>query len=100
MNASDAGRTFARMATAFQLDPDTLRALDDLVATGRWATREDALRQSVTLLREVTEDADAEPISEEELAGIAAGITDADAGRLLTVDEVFDELERRCRDGR
>lgn len=84
------------MATALNIDGRTLGELDDLVANGRFNSREDAVREAVRLVWEE----DASPLSEAERAGIERGLADVAAGRVFDHDEVFDELERRCIDDR
>lgn len=79
------------MATALNLDQRTVGELDDLVASGRFASREDAVREGVRLVREGNRDAS----SDAELAGVERGLADVAAGRILSADEVRAELERR-----
>lgn len=61
--------------------------LDGLVREGRFASREDALRDGVRLMQE------REARLTELKAHIQAGIDDCDAGRSLTADAAFDELD-------
>ena len=84
------------MARALNIDGRTLGELDDLVANGRFNSREDAVREAV---RPVWEE-DASPLGEAERAGIERGLADVAAGRVFDHDQVFDELERRCIDDR
>jgi antitoxin ParD1/3/4 len=62
-----------------------------LVATGRYNSKSEVLREGVRLVQE----------RESRLAAldaaIARGLADADAGRVKSADEVFDRLEAKYR---
>ncbi|HRO88448.1 MAG TPA: type II toxin-antitoxin system ParD family antitoxin [Chiayiivirga sp.] len=61
----------------------------ELVATGRYGSKSEVLREGVRLIQE----------REARLAAldavIARGLADADAGRTLPAEEVFDRLEAK-----
>lgn len=63
----------------------------DLVATGRYNSKSEVLREGVRLIHE----------RETKLAAldasIARGLADTDAGRVAPVDAVFDRLEAKYR---
>ena len=63
--------------------------VERLVATGRFSSKEHVIREGVRLLEE----------RERKLAtldaALARGLADADAGRLIPADEVFERLERK-----
>lgn len=71
-----------------QFDPESEAFLDGIVEDGRYASRDDILREGVRLVRE----------REAKLARFDAeimkGITSADHGDLVDVDEAFDALDR------
>lgn len=87
------------MATAIPLEASTIEALDAIVARGRFSSRDEAIRTALYIVEEV-DAADDAPLTPGEIAGIERGLADVAAGRVYTVDEVFDELERRCLEGR
>lgn len=87
------------MATAISLEPATIEALDAIVARGRFSSRDEAIRTALYIVEEV-DAADDAPLTSADIAGIERGLADVAAGRVYTVDEVFDELERRCLEGR
>ena len=72
------------------LDALLVRELDDLVATGRFTSREDAIRHAVKLVWDA--EYAPKPLGQEERAGVERGLADAQAGRVRPVDEVFEEL--------
>lgn len=74
-----------------------LHDLDALVATGRWATRDDALRESLASLRGriAAETDERDSYTPADLAAIEVGIAEADRGELIPAEEVFDRLIRR-----
>ena len=95
------GRSVLVMATAPQLDPLLVRELDDLVAVGRFSSREDVVREGLRLVRE--QDLHGEPVDlagldPEERAWLEQRIAEADADphEGYSIEEVFDELERLC----
>lgn len=65
--------------------------VSNLVATGRYNSKSEVLREGVRLIHE----------RETRLAAlgasIARGLNDADAGRTVPADEVFDRLEAKYR---
>ena len=80
------------MPTDIELGLDLQNFVDGLVESGRYSSHEDVLREGVRLMHE----------RESALAALdhtlAAGIADADAGRVKPLDEVFDRLEAKCRE--
>ncbi len=87
------------MATAIQLqtihlEASTIKALDDLVAIGRFSSRDEAIRCALLLAQEHDAMHD-EPLTPEEIAGIDRGLADAAAGRGIPIAEVRAEMERR-----
>lgn len=86
------------MATAISLDPDTLRDLDDLVARGRFASREDAVREGLRLVHEqdwTDEAVDLESLDPATRAAVEEGLADIAAGRTEDADVVFARLNER-----
>lgn len=81
------------MATALNLDRQTLFELDDLVARGRFASREDVVREALRLVWE--DEVDDGPLTQAEREGIERGLADVEAGRLVSSAAVRAELERR-----
>ena len=65
--------------------------VSQLVATGRYNSKSEILREGVRLIQ------DRETRLTALDASIARGIADADAGRTLPATEVFDRLEARYR---
>ena len=82
------------MASAVQLEPDTIRALDAIVAKGRMKSHDEAIRTALKIV-EANDPDEWEPLSASELAGIARGLADAEAGRMIPIDEVREEMRRR-----
>ena len=82
------------MATAIHLDPATVAALDAIVAKGRIKSHDEAIRTALQIV-EANDPDEWEPISESERAGIERGLADAEAGRMVPIDQVLEELERR-----
>lgn len=85
------------MATAINLDPKTLRDLDDLVASGRFLSREDALREGLRHVHEqdwTDEAVDLASLDPATRAAVEAGVA---AGRTYPAEQVFDELLRELR---
>jgi Arc/MetJ-type ribon-helix-helix transcriptional regulator len=86
------------MATALDLDPDTLRELDDLVASGRFPSREDAIRTALRLVHEqdrTDEAVDLDSLDPGTRAAVEEGLTDVAAGRVEDADIVFARLRER-----
>jgi len=76
--SADLGKTLAKFVT-------------DLVATGRYHSKSEVLREGVRLIQE----------RETRLAAldasIARGVADADAGRVKSTSQVFDRLESKLK---
>lgn len=88
------------MATAIDLDQDTIRDLDDLVARGRFPSREDAVREGLRLVHEqdwTDEAGDLDSLDPKTRAALEEGLADVAAGRTYPAEEVFDELLRELR---
>ncbi|WP_442754281.1 type II toxin-antitoxin system ParD family antitoxin [Methylocystis sp. JAN1] len=64
-------------------------ALERLVATGRYASKDQVIREGVRLLEERDRKLDALD------AALAQGIADAEAGRVRPAGDVFDRLEKK-----
>ncbi|MDT0510163.1 type II toxin-antitoxin system ParD family antitoxin [Novosphingobium sp. MMS21-SN21R] len=65
--------------------------VSSLVATGRYNSKSEVLREGVRLIQ------DRETRLAALDASIARGLADADGGRTIPVDEVFDRLEAKYR---
>ena len=63
--------------------------VNELVASGRYNSKSEVLREGVRLVQE--REAKLAALD----AALARGIADADAGRLRPADEVFDRLEAK-----
>ena len=86
------------MATAINLDVDTLRDLDDLVARGRFPSREEAVREGLRLVHEqdwIDEEVDLNALDPATLAAVEEGLADIAAGRVEDADVVFARLRER-----
>lgn len=79
------------MASSVDLGPPLEAVVDELVKTGRYNSKSEVLREGVRLVQE--REARLAALD----AAIARGIADAEAGRVSSVDEVFDRLEARYR---
>ena len=86
------------MATAIPLEASTVEALDAAVASGRFSSRDVAIRTALHIVEETDSEHLEPPLTPEEIAGIERGLADIAAGRVYDLDEVFDELERRCQE--
>jgi antitoxin ParD1/3/4 len=79
------------MAMSADLGKTLEKFVTKLVATGRYHSKSEVLREGVRLIQE----------RETRLAAldasIARGVADADAGRVKSASEVFDRLERRIK---
>lgn len=79
------------MAVSADLGKTLEKFVAKLVATGRYHSKSEVLREGVRLIQE----------RETRLAAldasIARGVADADAGRVKSASEVFDRLERRIK---
>lgn len=77
------------MPSSVNLGPVLEKAIDELVASGRYGSRSEVLREGARLIHE----------REKKLAAldaaIARGIADADAGRTHDVEEVRKALKSR-----
>lgn len=77
------------MSQTFQLPRDVEEMLDRFVRSGRFASREEALRAGLDLLaREDARHAELDDVLKEAMA-------DCDDGRVTPLANVFDDLERR-----
>jgi antitoxin ParD1/3/4 len=83
-------RKFA-MAMSADLGKTLEKSVTDLVATGRYHSKSEVLREGVRLIQE----------RETRLAAldasIARGVADADAGRVKSTSQVFDRLESKLK---
>lgn len=89
------------MPTAINLDPDTLRDLDELVASGRYTSREDIVRAGLRLLHEeewTDEEVDLDSLDPAIRAAVEEGLADIAAGRVEDADVVFARLRARYAD--
>lgn len=77
--------------TTLTLDDYTSAKIETLLATGRFASREEMVLQGLSLLEELAE----EEYPPEVLAAIDEGIADAEAGRSEPADVVFERLIKR-----
>jgi antitoxin ParD1/3/4 len=79
------------MAMSADLGKTLEKFVTKLVATGRYRSKSEVLREGVRLIQE----------RETRLAAldasIARGVADADAGRVKSTSEVFDKLEAKLR---
>lgn len=64
-------------------------AIERLVATGRFSSKDEVIREGIRLLEE------RERKLEKLDAALSRGIADAEAGRVTPADDVFDRLERK-----
>lgn len=86
------------MATQLNLDPATEQAMDELIGLGGYGSREHLVREAVRLIREregFDRNIDADTVDENTLAAVERGITDANAGRVRPVADVFRDLRHR-----
>lgn len=89
------------MATQLKLDPDTEALIDDLMANGRFASREDVVREGIRLVRKndwTDQEVDLDSLDPETRAAIEAGLADVEAGRVEDADIVFARLRERYAD--
>lgn len=77
------------MPSSVALGPQLESTVERLVAAGRYHSKSEVIREGVRLVEE----------REQRLAALdaalALGLADADAGRVHSADEVFDELRAR-----
>lgn len=87
------------MATQLNLDAETELLIDDLMASGRFAGRVDVLRHGIRLAHDQDQSA-GEPIDAELIALLEERIAEADADPQggIPAEQVFDVLERLCRE--
>lgn len=88
------------MATAINFDQGTLRDLDELVASGRFHSREEVLLAGLRLVHEqdwTDEAVDLDALDPATRAAIEEGLADVAAGRTYPAELVFDELLRDLR---
>ena len=83
------------MSTQLNLGSDFEAKVDALVAQGRFASREDVVREGLRLIEE--RDAETERQRADLWAKLDEGLADVEAGRLLDAEEVFDRLQERYR---
>ena len=91
------------MATQLNLDPETQEVLDDMVASGRFPSPEEAVREGLRLVSEQDgpdEVLDLDALDPDDRAAIERGLDDIDAGRVYPADQVFAELRERYRNWR
>jgi len=65
------------------------QAISDVLATGRFASREDLLREGARIVTE------REMLCATLHAKIEQGLADADAGRLVPIEQVMEEMRTR-----
>lgn len=86
------------MATQLKLDPATEQAMDEMVHSGDYATREDLVREAVRLVRirdGFDANVDTGEVDEHTREAVERGVADLKAGRARPVAEVFRDLRRR-----
>ncbi len=79
------------MAMSADLGKTLENFVTKLVATGRYRSKSEVLREGVRLIQE--REARLSALD----ASIARGVADADAGRVKTASEVFDRLEAKLK---
>lgn len=80
------------------MDRQSVLELDDLVASGRFASREDAVREGLRLIQQqevVDEAVDLDSLDSETRAAVEAGLADIAAGRTEDAEVVFARLRER-----
>ncbi len=77
------------MAISVDLGEQLEHAVNELLRSGRYNSKSEVLREGVRLVQE--REAKLAALD----AALAVGLADADAGRLRSADEVFDELRAR-----
>jgi antitoxin ParD1/3/4 len=80
------------MAISAELGETLEKVVNDLVENGRYNSKSEVLREGVRLVQE------REARFRELDASVRLAIAEADAGRWLTEEEVFDDLEARYAD--
>ena len=79
------------MAMSADLGKTLEKFVTELVATGRYHSKSEVLREGVRLVQE--REARLAALD----ASLARGVADADAGRVKSTSEVFDRLEARLK---
>lgn len=77
------------MEDPFDLGPQLEQAVSDIVASGRFASKGDIVREGVRIV------AEQEMLRAELHAKIEQGLADADAGRLIPIEQVMEEMRTR-----
>jgi antitoxin ParD1/3/4 len=86
------------MATQLKLDPATEQAMDELIHSGDYASREDLVREAVRLVRVrggFDADVDSGAVEEHTRQAVERGVADVKAGRARPVADVFRDLRQR-----
>ena len=86
------------MATAINLEPEMVEALDAMVTSGRFTSHDEAIRTALYPVQE--SDAAAEPLDADEMAWLADAIAEADADPDggIPAEDVFAEMKQLCRE--
>ena len=90
------------MTTPVQLDPESEQLIDEIIATGYFASRDDVLHQGIRLIREQVDHPNAgavmEPLDPETIALLDRRMAESEAHpeRSIPAEIVFAKLERRC----
>jgi antitoxin ParD1/3/4 len=79
------------MNDQMQFGPEDEAFIEDAVKSGRYASREEVVRECLHALRERGDEVAALR------AAVQRGIEDADAGRLIDAEEAFDRLDEHIR---
>ena len=83
------------MATLVPLEAPTIDALDHAVSSGRFASRDDAIRLTLKMYWESDAETAAAPLTAGELAAIDEGLADLRNGRTYSLDQVRAEMRQR-----
>ncbi len=78
------------MPSSVSLGAKLESVVDDLVKSGRYGSRSEVMREGVRLVH------DREAKLAVLDAAIARGIADADAGRVVTIEQALESLKARC----
>ena len=68
--------------------PTVERLMDELMATGSYSSENDVLEEALRSLSEKRE-------REETIRAVREGVADAEAGRVSSVDEVFERIYKK-----
>ena len=68
--------------------PTVERLMDELMATGSYSSENDVLEEALRMLSEKRE-------REETVQAVREGVADAEAGRVSSVDEVFERIYQK-----